>query len=167
MKKKEFYSETLKFVEIQECDLKCIMEWRNADDTRSQFIYDKKLTYDDQINWFMKYSESSNDLMFMIYFKDNIEPFAVAALYNIKQESAEFGRLMIGRDGFKGKGFGRQIVLELTRYAFNVLNCKRVYLEVFNDNLKALKSYEKVGFRMTGESKEVNGRLLVKMELLK
>lgn len=43
----------------------------------------------------------------------------------------------------------------MSRYAFNELNLRRVGLIVFEYNPRALRSYEKVGFKPEGRVREV------------
>src|SRR5512134_3942706 len=66
----------------------------------------------------------------------------------------------VGRDAFVGlgigeieywsKGYGTDIMNVLLRYAFTEINLKRVTLSVFEYNPRAIRSYEKVGFRHEG-----------------
>ncbi len=66
----------------------------------------------------------------------------------------------VGRDAFVGigigeieywsKGYGTDTMNVLLRYAFTEVNLKRVTLTVFEYNPRAIRSYEKVGFRHEG-----------------
>lgn len=49
-----------------------------------------------------------------------------------------------------GQGLGSEAVQLLMGFGFNVLNLHRIYLTVFEDNLRAKRLYEKVGFKETG-----------------
>jgi RimJ/RimL family protein N-acetyltransferase len=61
----------------------------------------------------------------------------------------------IGEREFWGKGYGSEAMELLLRYAFNELNLRRVSLNVFEFNERALHSYEKVGFRIEGRERQV------------
>jgi RimJ/RimL family protein N-acetyltransferase len=61
-----------------------------------------------------------------------------------------FVGLGIGETEDWGKGYGTDIMNVLLRYAFTELNLKRVTLTVFEYNPRAIRSYEKVGFRHEG-----------------
>ena len=41
-------------------------------------------------------------------------------------------------------------------YGFNILNLHSIYLRVFSHNTRAIKSYEKVGFKYAGKLRETN-----------
>ncbi len=66
----------------------------------------------------------------------------------------------VGRDSFVGlgigepeywsKGYGTDTMNVLLRYAFTEINLKRVTLSVFEYNPRAIRSYEKAGFRHEG-----------------
>ena len=167
MKMYEFKFKGYIFRSIDELDIEVIRQWRNEDTIRSQFLYSEKISYDEQVGWYKKYSRLDNDIMFMVSDESNASKIAVGALYNIDEISTEFGRLMVGNDKYRGRGLGKIILEGLTWFAFNQLKLERIYLEVFNDNLPALKSYEKVGFKRCEKDRLFNGRALVKMEKLK
>lgn len=56
----------------------------------------------------------------------------------------------IGEPGYWGKGYGTDAMRTVLRYAFTELNLHRVSLGVFGYNQRAIRSYEKAGFRMEG-----------------
>ena len=64
----------------------------------------------------------------------------------------------IGEREFWGKGYGTDAMRLLLRYAFTELNLRRVSLNVFEFNERAIRSYEKVGFRLEGRERQVMQR---------
>lgn len=64
----------------------------------------------------------------------------------------------IGAREFWGKGYGSDAIELLLRYAFTELNLRRVSLNVFEFNERAIRSYEKVGFRLEGRERQVMQR---------
>jgi len=50
-----------------------------------------------------------------------------------------------------GKGYGSDAMKIVLRYAFAELNLRRVTLTVFEYNPRAIRSYEKVGFKQEGK----------------
>jgi RimJ/RimL family protein N-acetyltransferase len=61
-----------------------------------------------------------------------------------------FVGLGIGEPEYWSKGYGTDVMNVLLRYAFTELNLKRVSLGVFEYNPRAIRSYEKAGFRHEG-----------------
>ena len=60
----------------------------------------------------------------------------------------------IGEREFWGKGYGSDAMNLILRYAFTELNLRRVTLNVFEFNERAVRSYEKVGFRLEGRQRQ-------------
>ena len=61
----------------------------------------------------------------------------------------------IGDSEYRGKGYGTEAMRLLLAYAFTWLNLNRVNLNVFAYNTRAIRSYEKCGFRYEGTEREV------------
>ncbi len=66
-----------------------------------------------------------------------------------------FVGLGIGERDFWGKGYGTDVMKVILRYAFTEINMKRVTLSVFEYNPRAIRSYEKAGFRHEGRSRQL------------
>ena len=59
----------------------------------------------------------------------------------------------IGEPAFWGKGYGTEAMQLILAYAFLELNLHRVSLDVFDYNQRALRSYEKAGFKLEGRKR--------------
>ena len=96
-----------------------------------------------------KYGPDNEDIIFMIETPDGL-PFGHVALYNFQcgGTACEFGRLLrgpaIGVNG--GMTLGSSALL---LWAVSELNVEQFFLEVFNDNQKAISLYERLGFSGT------------------
>lgn len=62
--------------------------------------------------------------------------------------------IAIGDEADRGKGYGSEAIRLILRYAFEELNLNRVSLWVFEYNHRAMKLYEKVGFKHEGRSRQ-------------
>lgn len=60
----------------------------------------------------------------------------------------------IGDPEYRGKGYGTEAMQLVLRYAFTELNLHRVNLGVFDFNKRAIRSYEKCGFKYEGTERE-------------
>jgi RimJ/RimL family protein N-acetyltransferase len=58
--------------------------------------------------------------------------------------------IAIGEATFRGRRFGTDTVRTLCRFGFQMMNLHRIELDVFADNERAIRVYEKVGFRREG-----------------
>jgi len=61
-----------------------------------------------------------------------------------------FVGLGIGEREFWGKGYGTDVMKVILRYGFTEINLNRITLTVFEYNPRAIRSYEKAGFRHEG-----------------
>lgn len=66
-----------------------------------------------------------------------------------------FVAIGIGEREFWGCGYGTEAMRLILRYAFTELNLERVSLSVFGYNLRAIRSYEKIGFVHEGRARNV------------
>jgi RimJ/RimL family protein N-acetyltransferase len=60
----------------------------------------------------------------------------------------------IGDRDFWGRGYGTDVMKLCLRYAFTELNVYRVSLGLLEYNLRALRAYEKAGFRFEGRTRQ-------------
>ena len=142
---------------------------RNKKENRKCFIYQNEITREEQEKWYKNYLKKENDIMFSAFINGVLEkPIGYAALYDIDKNSkkCEFGRIIVDKSRASKKGIGYQITKCLCEIGFEKLGLEMIYLEVFSDNIPAIKTYLKVGFveknRNKKESKEI-----IYMELYK
>jgi len=75
-------------------------------------------------------------------------------IYNWPGRDAFVG-LGIGEREFWGKGYGTDVMKVILRYGFTEVNLNRISLTVFEYNPRAIRSYEKAGFRHEGRVRQV------------
>jgi RimJ/RimL family protein N-acetyltransferase len=66
-----------------------------------------------------------------------------------KNRSAVLG-IVLGEKKHWGNGFGTDAVRLILGFAFRELNLHRVELDVYDYNVRAIRCYEKAGFRREG-----------------
>ena len=59
-------------------------------------------------------------------------------------------RIIIWDENSIGRGIGSEATWMVTDYGFRALNCHRIWLGVHEDNLGAIKVYEKCGYKLEG-----------------
>jgi len=67
--------------------------------------------------------------------------------------AAEVG-IMIGEKTIWNQGYGTEVMTLLLRHGFETLNLNRVYLRVYADNKRAIRTYEKAGFVHEGRMRQ-------------
>lgn len=147
---------------ISDRDTEDILKWRNSEGIRKYFIDQKKLGREDHECWLREKVETGRVIQFMILKKEDRHAIGTVYLQNIdhRNRKAEYG-IFIGEDRQTGKGFGTAAGRLLIEYAFGSLNLHKLYLRVYEDNSRAIASYEKAGFQKEALLRDdvfVNGR---------
>jgi diamine N-acetyltransferase len=98
--------------------------------------------------------ESEDEELFVIINKttNDLLGFVILAGLTNPNLSMEFRRLVIAD---KGKGLGRQVVNLVVQYCFIILKFHRLWLDVYEDNLKGIHLYQSIGFRQEGKLRDV------------
>ncbi|HHT48414.1 MAG TPA: GNAT family N-acetyltransferase [Firmicutes bacterium] len=67
-------------------------------------------------------------------------------------------RIRIGEKKYWDKGYGTLALRQITDYAFTDLGLNRLYLRVYTFNLRAIKCYQKIGFKKVAVLKRAHDR---------
>ena len=71
----------------------------------------------------------------------------------LPHRSAQLG-IAIGEREFQGKGYGAEAIGLLLEYGFATLGLHRIELQVYENNARGIRCYEKCGFRREGVRRE-------------
>ena len=80
-------------------------------------------------------------------------------------QTAEVG-IFIGNKNYWDKGYGTEALNLLLDYGFNALNLYNVMLKVYSCNKRAIRSYEKAGFKQVGIRRKALHRNREKYDIL-
>ena len=98
---------------------------------------------------------SDNEFEFIVFDKETDTPIGVVGLHNVNWIARNTEcRTFIGNKEFWAKGYGTEITDLMLKYAFNMLNINKVSLGVNEENIAAVKTYQKVGFKKEGVLRE-------------
>lgn len=124
-----------------------IIKWRNRDEVRSQFIYQKLFTKESHEKWIETMVETGKVVQMIIVLCDGDRPIGSVYVRDIDMEhkKAEYG-VFIGETDCLGKGYGTEAAELMREYAFEFLGLHKLMLRVYADNERAIKSYKKAGF---------------------
>lgn len=136
---------------LAETELALLVDWRNDPETWSQFFNHYPLAIGQQKQWFEKLQNDSSRKLFTVCTTggEAIGTVGIDSLDPINQ-SAEIGNILIGDKEKRGKGYAGEAVTLLVDFCFQQLNLNRLYLHVFEDNVTAVKLYERCGFKQEG-----------------
>lgn len=137
-------------------DTEKIVEWRNNPRVRNNFIYQKPFTAEGHLNWIETQVKPGHVVQFIIC--ENESGCAVGSVYfrDIDKDNAvaEYG-IFIGEDDAVGKGYGTLAAQLALEYAFKELKLKSVFLRAFEDNISAIRSYDKAGFKLLKDRQDM------------
>ncbi len=136
-------------------DAPALTTWMNdAEVTRNLRIY-RPLTLLAEEAFLRKLGESESDIVLGIVAREPEQFIGVVGLHQLdpRNRHVQFG-ISIGEKSAWGKGYGTEATRLIVGYAFETLNLNRVYLHVHEYNERAVRVYEKAGFRMEGRLRQ-------------
>ena len=123
--------------------------------------------------WYEELHYDNKRKMFAIVCEGSGEFIGCIGVNNINyiDRNAEY-YVYIGNKKFEGQGFAFEATILFLKYLFNYLNLHKIYLNVREDNVKALNLYKKVGFNIEGtliDEKYIGGKYIniMRMAILK
>ncbi|MDR2571083.1 MAG: GNAT family N-acetyltransferase, partial [Oscillospiraceae bacterium] len=72
---------------------------------------------------------------------------------NHLNQTSEVG-IYIGNKNYWNNGYGTEALSLLLNYGFKALNFHNIFLQVVSFNERAIRSYEKIGFKVIGKKRE-------------
>ena len=151
--KQVFESDKISFVEVSECLVNDYLTMVNDYENVNRFIGGKKksFTVEQELQWVQKKLEEKAIVFSMIdkasgRFIGNIE------LMDPNDSEGELGIAITAE--MQDRGHGTEAVLAMVNYAIDHLGLKRVFLRTNPQNARAIRVYEKCGFRKYKQDSE-------------
>ncbi|MDD4805188.1 MAG: GNAT family protein [Candidatus Cloacimonetes bacterium] len=93
----------------------------------------------------------AHSIIFAIVEKDTNKVIGNCGLHNVNEvnRNASFG-IFIGEKTYWNQGIGAEATSLILDFGFNIMNLNSISLEVVKFNRRAVKCYEKVGFKYVG-----------------
>ena len=118
-----------------------------------------------------KYLEENNnkEASFVIVTLEKNQMIGTVSLEDINSinRTATLG-IFIGDKNFRGNGYGTEAIRLLLDYGFNYMNLNNIKLDVMEFNERAIKCYEKCGFKEYGRRRKasfINGKYYDRIEM--
>jgi RimJ/RimL family protein N-acetyltransferase len=149
------FGRTVALRPIEEEDLPLLVRWRNDPGTWPVFYAPFLISLSGQKRWYESLLSDPTRVQFMIVrLEDNI-PVGTVGLFHInyRDQDAEAGTLMVD-PMLRGHAFAVEAVTMLIRYAFQVLNLRRLYIEILDHNRSAYRTALKIGFRLEATARK-------------
>jgi len=152
------YGERVRLRAAEREDVKKFHEWVNDPEvTRGLSLY-LPLSMVDEENWFnglAQRAQNEKPLVIEVREGDGWRMIGNSGVFGIDWASraAELG-IMIGDKSEWNKGYGTEVMNLLQHHCFETLNLNRVFLRVYAENARAIRSYEKAGFVREGRLRD-------------
>ena len=152
------YGERVRLRAVEREDVKKFFEWVNDPEVTFGLSLYLPMSMTDEEKWFERISNREpNEKPLAIEMRDgegwrligNCTFFDIDTVVH----SGELG-IMIGDKSAWNKGLGTEAMSLLLRHGFDTLNLNRIMLKVYADNPRAIRAYEKSGFKQEGTLRE-------------
>ncbi|MDO4188917.1 MAG: GNAT family protein [Lachnospiraceae bacterium] len=167
-----FTSGKLQYCIMTMDDTEIVVNLRNAEHVRNNYIYQKPITVEEHTNYFRTKIETGQILQYIMKEANTGDAIGCAFLkdINLSDRIAEFG-VFIGDKNALGKGYGVDAVSQMKWLAFDKLKLDKLILRVLSYNGVAYNIYKKAGFfevsREFEENAEANNpREIILMEFI-
>lgn len=135
-------------------DLPHLMRWRNNGEL-AKYIWPGIPTPTPrarQREWYERMLADDSRKVFVICETAGQSPIGIIGLANINtRNQSGYLFIWIGESIHWGHGFGSEAMVIFLGYLYRILNMRRIILEVYEYNERAIRAYEKVGFVKEGK----------------
>lgn len=176
------YGERIRFRAVEKEDLPHFVNWLNDPEVRQGILLHSPVSQTEEDGWYERMlTRPVDEHVMALDVKlppvenggDRWKPIGSLAFDHIDWHvrTAEFG-ILIGDKTYWNRGYGTEAVRLLCQHGFNTLNLNRIFLHVFENNPRAIRTYEKSGFIIEGRERQAeykDGKFIdvLRMSLLK
>jgi diamine N-acetyltransferase len=135
-------------------DLQQTIIWRNDSFIKlNAMLHPYPVTEKNEDDWYNSTigSKDPKSVYFAIHTAndDRIIGYTFLKDINYIHGTCNFG-IVIGNDSDRHQGYGKETLDRMIKYAFDILNLRKIYLEVIDDNKAAIILYQKRNFKEEG-----------------
>jgi RimJ/RimL family protein N-acetyltransferase len=138
---------------LAERDTEKFLSWNRNSEFQRLAMADRaqQFSKDNIKKWLEKAELSKDEIFFMIQTIDDARVIGNINLEGFDRSNTNaFVGISIGEPKDWGKGYGTESMRLILKYGFDIMNLHRITLNVFEYNERAIRSYEKVGFKHEG-----------------
>lgn len=136
----------------REEDIGKLTEMRNDVKLQSQLLSRVRGSNQGQTRqWLERRSSDSGSLLFIVAERDHDTPLGYIQFIDIEpiDRTAKLGICLSG--AFQGRGTGQEVLSLAFQYVSDYWAIRKITLEVREDNIRAIRCYEKMGFKLCGK----------------
>lgn len=148
------YGDRIRLRGVEREDIPRFLEWFNDPDVLEGLVLYLPMNTTDEEAWFENLSKrppEERPLAIEIRVDEGWKHIGNCGFHQIDRiaHSAEVG-IAIGDKSVWNQGYGTEAMRLLLKHGFETLNLNRIALDVYEHNLWAIRTYEKVGFVREG-----------------
>ena len=154
------YGEKVCLRALESDDLDIILKYWNNVEIRRYLGSLLPMSRSTEKEWLERATKSDpwrdGEIVFAIENKETREFLGTASLFDISKQNrhAEFG-IAIHNPENLGKGYGTDATMVILWIGFHVLGLNNVYLYALSNNNRAIRAYEKAGFKKIGSFRKM------------
>lgn len=149
-----FESERIKFTKLDESLIDEYLKMVNDPEVACRISHNPRTyTYEEEKLW-VNTKLKNNATCYSMIEKVTGKYIGCIEMVSVTGTIGEIG-ICITRN-MQDKHFGTEAMKAMVEYGYNVLKLNAIYLNVFNDNLRARKCYKNAGFVDEGPGKELD-----------
>jgi RimJ/RimL family protein N-acetyltransferase len=152
------YGDRIRLRALKRDDLPLFVAWLNDPEVTEGLMHYLPFSDEDEEEWFdgmRKKPLEERPLVIEIPTDEGWEPIGNCGIFGInwRIRMAEFG-IVIGAKQHWNKGYGTDALATIIKHGFDTLNLNRISLRVFENNPRAIRSYEKAGLVNEGRLRQ-------------
>lgn len=137
---------------LMEEDIEELRDLRNKE--KFSFLTRQEIDRESQRNWYNRYLQKEDDIMFKITHRDHPNEFIGAiAVYdiNVMEKTAEVGRTVVDKSKNAEPGIGLEATKGICLFSFVVLGIERITAQILKSNERILKVDTRAGFYIVSD----------------
>lgn len=152
------YGERVRLRAVEKGDLAAFVRWFNDPEVRCNLKIVQPFSMGQEEKWYADVLDrpvEEHPLCIEVQQGGGWIMIGNSSFMNINQHdrSAEIG-IFIGDKKFWNQGLGTEAMRLMTKHGFENLNLNRIYLHVYETNLRGKRCYEKAGFSIDGRLRQ-------------
>jgi len=152
------YGERIRLRGIEKDDLALFIDWVNDPIVTAGLTISLPIAMWEEESWFGSLSRrpaAERPLAVEMRVGDGWQLIGNSGFHEMDTvaRSAEVG-IMLGDKSIWNQGFGVEVMRLLLKHGFTTLNLNRIQLHVYEENIWAIRTYEKVGFVHEGRKRQ-------------
>jgi RimJ/RimL family protein N-acetyltransferase len=140
---------------VEAGDAALLVRWLNDPEVTQYLARTFPLTMEEEQAWIRNRAGDEKNLVLMIVAREGRRPVGTTGLHALSavDRKAVFG-IQIGEKDCWNRGLGTEATDLMLELAFQRLNLNRVELDVYDTNPRAIRVYERAGFRTEGLARQ-------------